>query len=86
MDVKKCVLEFLLANSPAGRAHVGQIADDDPLLSLGWLDSLTLYTLIVHLEKTFGIVVRDQELHPGNFGTIALITEFTEAKILALSA
>ncbi|AEY85851.1 hypothetical protein SHJG_0574 [Streptomyces hygroscopicus subsp. jinggangensis 5008] len=40
---------------------------------------------MVHLEKAFGITVRDQELHPGNFGTIELITEFTEAKIHALA-
>ncbi|MGW2779078.1 phosphopantetheine-binding protein [Streptomyces olivaceoviridis] len=85
MDVKTSVREFLLSTSAASTVPAEEITDDYPLLSSGLLDSLAVYTLVVHLEKAFGITVRDQELHPGNFGTIELITEFTEAKIHTLA-
>jgi acyl carrier protein len=83
MDIKESVREFVTATSPAAAARTEPVAADEPLLSSGILDSLGIYNLIVFLENRFGIEVRDQELHPENFGTIATIAAFVEAKQLS---
>jgi len=42
---------------------------DFPLLESGAIDSLELFKLIAHLEESFGIEIRPEEMVPGNFST-----------------
>ena len=56
------------------------ISDDYPLLDRQLLDSLGLFQLVGFLESQFGVVVRDEELVPANFGTVRDIANLVEAK------
>jgi acyl carrier protein len=55
-------------------------ADEDDLLALGLIDSLGFVELVEHVEATYGIAVRDVEITEENFGSVAAITAFVEAR------
>jgi acyl carrier protein len=57
------------------------ISDDYPLLDRQILDSLGLFQLVGFLESQFGVVVRDEELVPANFGTVRDIANLVDEKI-----
>jgi acyl carrier protein len=44
------------------------------------LDSLGLFQLVGYLESEFDVEIDDEELVPGNFGTIEDIAKLVEAK------
>jgi len=46
-----------------------EIPHDFPLLDSGAIDSLGLFKLIAHLEDSFGIEIKPEEIVPGNFST-----------------
>ena len=56
------------------------LADDYPLLERQVLDSLGLFQLVGFLETEFGVEVDDEELVPGNFGTIGDIARLVDGK------
>ena len=58
-----------------------EISDDSPILDRQVLDSLGLFRLVGFLESQFGVVVRDEELVPANFGTGRDIANLVDAKI-----
>ena len=55
-------------------------ADSDDLLSLGVIDSLGFVELVEHVEATYGLAVQDVEITEENFGSIAAIAGFVEAR------
>jgi acyl carrier protein len=55
-------------------------ADDDDLLALGLIDSLGFVELVEHVEATYGIAVQDVEITEENFGSVAAIAAFVEAR------
>jgi len=61
-------------------AGAAGVTDEDSLLDSGIVDSLGILDLVAFLEKSFGIRVGDEELNPGNFGSIADVTRFVAAK------
>jgi acyl carrier protein len=56
------------------------LGDDESLLEAGIIDSTGILELINHLEETYGIKVRDDELVPENLDTVAAISAFLEKK------
>lgn len=46
-----------------------QLDLDFPLLESGAIDSLELFKLVAHLEDTFGIEIKPEEILPKNFST-----------------
>jgi len=57
------------------------IADDDPLLDSGIVDSLGVVELVAFVEETFEITVSDQELVLANFRTISCLATFVQTKL-----
>lgn len=57
------------------------ITDDFPLIESGMLDSIGIYTLIVHLEKSFNVQIEPRDLHEKNFGNLNKIEEFLSQKL-----
>ena len=55
---------------------VVQFGDDDSLLELGVIDSLAMVDLITHIEKTYGIVVDEDDMMPENFDTLQAISAY----------
>jgi acyl carrier protein len=75
MQIAETVRTFVL-----GRRPELELADDDPLVELGVLDSLGILELVTFLEEHFGIRVDDQEMVPEHFGTLQRIEDFILAK------
>ena len=77
-DIKFRVKQFLVKRFPQveGRG----IADEEPLLETGILDSLGVLDLVGFLEQEFVCEIEDEELLPENFESINRIADFVERK------
>ncbi len=56
------------------------IADDEPLISSGLVDSFSLVDLGLFVEKTFGVRLHDSELNADTFDTLAALAALVEAR------
>jgi methoxymalonate biosynthesis acyl carrier protein len=45
------------------------------LIRTGWLDSLLLVDLVLHIEQSFGVVLAMGDVTPANFRTVASLAE-----------
>jgi acyl carrier protein len=57
------------------------LADDDPLLAKGVIDSMGVMELLGFLGSEFGITVADDEVTEDNLGSLTAIARFVEAKM-----
>ena len=57
------------------------LESDEDLLGSGIIDSMGVIKLVVFLEKTFGIVVADEDVVPENFQSLNCIVKFVEQKM-----
>ncbi len=62
----------------AGAAR--DLTDDLELIEAKVLDSLGIFQLVTYIEEECGIEVRDEELLPANFSTIASLAAFVDSK------
>ena len=58
----------------AGRYPQQEIADDDDIFSLGFVNSLFAMELVVFLEKAFRMTIPNTELQIDNFRTVDAMT------------
>ncbi|MBF6064441.1 acyl carrier protein [Nocardia terpenica] len=58
------------------QADPSLLTSDYPLLDSGVIDSVTLLKMVAYLQKSFGIVVRDEDLLPENFADIDAVVRF----------
>jgi acyl carrier protein len=70
--------EFVMTNFyiPAGTP----LDDTTSFLDQGILDSTGVLELVTFIEGRFGIAVRDEELVPSNFDSLAALAAFVERK------
>lgn len=64
-------------------APVSTLSDDDPLISSGRIDSLSILKLIASLEKKLGISIPPAKLQPDDFENIDYIVETVERAAVA---
>jgi acyl carrier protein len=69
-----------IAGELSFEGSVATLTPDYPLLERQVLDSLGLFQLVGYLESEFDVEIDDEELVPGNFGTIEDIAKLVEAK------
>ena len=50
------------------------ITETDDIFSLGYINSLFAMELVMHVEKTFGITIANEDLLIDNFRTVAAMT------------
>lgn len=75
-EVRAFVLEnLLLARDPA------ELTDDASLVELGVVDSTAVLEIVVFLEERFGFKVREAELLPENFGSVAALGAYVERRL-----
>ena len=79
MDPRPTVRQLVEATILA-RADTATVADDDPLLDSGLIDSMGVFELISRLETTCGVSIGDDEVVPENFGSINAIVALVERK------
>ena len=58
-----------------GRFPQAAITATEDIFSLGYINSLFAMELVMHLEKTFGVTIPNEELRIDNFRTAAAMTE-----------
>jgi len=80
MSIKDEIKSFLLQNPVYSGTLPVELTYDFPLIDSGILDSIGIFTLVVHLEKTFFVTVEITDLNEKNFGTLAMIEAFVQGK------
>ena len=78
MDNKDAVRRFILGNFFVPQGSV--LADDDPLLEHGIIDSTGVLDIIGFIEQSYSIQMDDEEIVPENLGSISKIAGFVERK------
>ena len=73
------VRSFITENFLFGRD--GGLKEDESFLDTGIIDSTGILQLVVFLEKTFNIQVRDEELLPENLDSLQGISQFLRSKL-----
>ena len=56
------------------------LSDDASLLEEGIMDSTGVLNLVMFIEETFGIAVKDEELVPENLDSVNKLVAFVERK------
>jgi acyl carrier protein len=73
--IRKFVVEELGHDRPAT-----DLADETSLIDNGVIDSLAIVKVVLFIEREFGIKVRDEDVLPASFDSIASIASFVESK------
>jgi acyl carrier protein len=63
-----------------------ELGDEDRFLELGVIDSTGVVELVTEVEDRYGIVVEDVEITEHNFGSLAGLVRYVEAKREAAAA
>ena len=79
MSVTTDVEQFILSELAQGRG-ITAVDPTDNLLAKGIVDSHGVMELVAFLEERYGISVRDEDLTPENFESVARIEEFVARK------
>jgi len=79
MSVTTDVEQFIVSELAQGRG-ITTIDPTDNLLAKGIVDSHGVMELVAFLEERYGISVRDEDLTPENFESVARIEEFVARK------
>jgi acyl carrier protein len=78
MTTEQTLEKYILQTLLLGKKK--SVGINESLISSGTLDSLTLLELIAFVEKQFEVEVREHEMVPDNFQTIAAIKAFIDSK------
>lgn len=79
MDVKDRIRDFILETVLAGSRSNG-IADDASFMDNGIMDSTGILELVAFIQDEWEIEVRDNELVPDNFDSIAKLSSYISRK------
>jgi acyl carrier protein len=78
LDIKAQVKSYIVENLLFGQGDA--LTDDASLVAQGVLDSTGVLELVMYLEKTFAIAIRDEELLPENLDSLNAIARFVQTK------
>lgn len=81
MTVRENITKFLLDNPVYSGSLPKTLTETYPLIDSGVLDSIGIYTLVTHLEKTFSIHIQVSDLAENNFRDIVAIENFVKGKV-----
>jgi acyl carrier protein len=70
------------ARTAAAEVAGGAVADDEPLISSGRIDSLAIVRLIARLEQLLGVSIPAGSVQPDDFDTVNWIVD-TIARVAA---
>jgi acyl carrier protein len=82
-EYKQKIRAFVFEKFPLARKR--SMADDDLLIETGIVDSLGVLELVGYIEKSFGIIVSDEDLSPENFQSVSALAGFVWNKKTAAS-
>jgi acyl carrier protein len=76
-ETASLIRTFLIENGD-WLAPAAELTDDTPLS--GVLDSVALVNLVLWIEKTLGARLRDDDIEPENFATVASIAALVDSR------
>ena len=77
-DIKRDIRHFVIETFLFGEGS--SLTDEASFLEQGIVDSTGVLELVAHLEGTYGIKVKDEELIPDNLDSINSIANFLARK------
>ena len=80
MEYKEKIRNFILKEL-CQDGNIKSLADDDPLIEEGIIDSMSTLTLLAYLDENFGILLSEEELSPKNFVTLQSICDLVAQKL-----
>jgi len=80
MEYKEKIRNFILKEL-CQDGNIKSLADDDPLIEEGIIDSMSTLTLLAYLDENFGILLSEEELSPKNFATLQSICDLVAQKL-----
>ncbi|MBE0575210.1 MAG: acyl carrier protein [Desulfuromonadales bacterium] len=84
MEIKDTIKSFIMTELLAEKG-LGSLADADPLIDSGIIDSFGIMALMSFLEEKFSIQIAGDELIPENFESVmrisALVAQKTECSL-----
>lgn len=57
------------------------VKEDEPLISIGLIDSFNLVDLALFIEDTFGVQIEDTELNVNTFDTLLQLSELIKSRM-----
>jgi acyl carrier protein len=78
-DTKQQIKNFIVSNFLFGQG--GNLKDETSFLAQGIIDSTGVLELATHLETTYGIKVKDEELVPENLDSVNAVTAYVQKKL-----
>ena len=79
MSLEQDLRTYVISNQLPGE-NPDSVALDEDLLDSGILDSLAIMQLVTHIEKTYGITIKTEEIDPQYFETIQTLASFVRSK------
>jgi methoxymalonate biosynthesis acyl carrier protein len=80
MILKEKIRSFIMSNVLVWEEEV-EIADDDNIFKLGFVNSLFAMKLLNYIEKEFSIKVDNTEMNISNFSTVDNICALVNSKL-----
>jgi acyl carrier protein len=77
-DIATPIREFVVSRFPQA-----QVADDDDIFALGFVNSLFAMELVMFIEKTFQLRIPNSVLQIRNFRSVRSMTALVEANRVA---
>ena len=76
MDKKAMLTDFI--KQEIIRNRNAELDENEDLVGTGILDSLRILQLVAYIEKTFGIVVPDEDVVYDNFHSLRAIVDYLQ--------
>ena len=80
MEIKEKIRQFIIEEVSLD-GTIKDLADDDPLIENGIIDSMGILSLLAFLEENFGILLSEGEMNPENFATLQSICNVISQKL-----
>jgi acyl carrier protein len=74
------VRQFIVDNFLFGEGEQN-LSNEDSFLEKGIVDSMGILTLVSFVQGKYGFEVPDQDLVPGNWDSVALISAYVQSKV-----
>ena len=80
MSIEHLIRRYILENF-LFTSDNGQLEDHVSFLEEGIVDSTGILELVMFVEETFGISVKDEEIVPENFDSVAQLAHYVRLRI-----
>ncbi len=78
-EIQASLHAYVLDEFPLARAQ--QLEVGDSLLDRGIIDSLGVLEIVTFIERSYGVVLSDEEMVAGNFDSIPAIARMVQSRL-----